>query len=123
MSGKKSSARSKDAQAAVGNLLAKGLVVARQDVNGKVVYFPADCAPSPGPFELESYRRGLENDESRLELPCAASSALDLHRRVPIGMKALYGTAMPLLGRNGLVGSAEMKQAQAAVVDPTRRRR
>jgi hypothetical protein len=66
MSRKKLSANRKhsraDVEAAVRNLVRKGLVVAREDINGKVVYFAVGHEPPSGPFE---YRRGLGKDESR----------------------------------------------------------
>jgi hypothetical protein len=48
-----------DVEAAAQNLVRKGLLVARQDANGKTMYFTPESAPPPGPFELESYRRKL----------------------------------------------------------------
>ncbi|MGY3618429.1 hypothetical protein ACVJGD_004625 [Bradyrhizobium sp. USDA 10063] len=55
MSRKKTSAEysKADMQVAVQNLIAKGLVVARE-VNGKVRYFAAEYAPPPGLPELDS---------------------------------------------------------------------
>jgi hypothetical protein len=65
MSRRKSSAKQKhtraDVEAAIQNLIRKGLVVAREDINGKVVYFSSDSAPPLEPFELESYRRKLKS--------------------------------------------------------------
>lgn len=67
MSSRKLSANPKysraDVEAAVRNLVRKGLVVAREDTNGKVVYFAIGRGPPPGPFELEAYRRGLGKDK------------------------------------------------------------
>ena len=61
MSRRKTSAKPKytraDVQAAVKNLIRRGLIVERTDINGKVVYFPTDSAPPPG---LEYYPGGLE---------------------------------------------------------------
>jgi hypothetical protein len=54
-----------DVQAAVRNLIKKGMVVARQDVNGKVVYFATEFAPPLGPFELKSYRQAIDEQEGR----------------------------------------------------------
>lgn len=63
MSRKKSSAKPRytraDVEAALQNLTRKGKIVARQDVNGQVVYFTPECAPPNKPFELESYRRRI----------------------------------------------------------------
>jgi hypothetical protein len=42
-----------DVEAAMRNFIRRGLVVAREDVNGKVSYFPTECAPPLEPFELE----------------------------------------------------------------------
>jgi hypothetical protein len=64
MSRKKSSAKPRytraDVEVALQNLVKKGKIVARQDINGQTVYFVPECAPPNAPFELESYRRGLE---------------------------------------------------------------
>jgi hypothetical protein len=64
MSRKKSSAQPNytraDVEAAVRNLVAKGLVVAREDANGKVTYFPADSAPPPGPLSSNPKGAGLK---------------------------------------------------------------
>jgi hypothetical protein len=46
-----------DVEAVLPNLIQKGLVVAREDINGKVAYFATELAPPLEPFELESYRR------------------------------------------------------------------
>ncbi len=46
-----------DVEAAMRNLVRKGLVVAREGVDGKVVYFTTEFAPPLKPFELESSRR------------------------------------------------------------------
>ena len=66
MSRKKSSAKPRytraDVELALRNLIRKGKVVAREDVNGQVVYFVSETAPPNEPFELksyESYRRRL----------------------------------------------------------------
>jgi hypothetical protein len=64
MSRKKSSAKPRytraDVEVALQNLIGNGLIVAREDINGKVVYFPTECAPPLDPFfDLESYRRSL----------------------------------------------------------------
>jgi hypothetical protein len=65
MSRKRAAARPQytraDVEAAAQNLVRKGLIVARTDVNGKVVYFPVGHEPPPEPFELESYRRKLRS--------------------------------------------------------------
>lgn len=49
MSRSKSSAKPRysraDVEAALRNLIRKGLVVAREDINGKVTYFTTECAP------------------------------------------------------------------------------
>jgi hypothetical protein len=59
LSRKKSSTKSKhskaDLQAAVQNLIARGLVVARE-VNGKRTYFATEHAPPPDPLELDADR-------------------------------------------------------------------
>jgi len=69
MSRKKPLANSKytkaDVEAAVRNLVRKGLIIAQEDLDGKVVYLPIDRGPPSGPFELEVYRRGLGKDDSR----------------------------------------------------------
>jgi hypothetical protein len=61
MSHKKLSAQPKhsgaDVEAALQNLIRKGLVVARRDVNGKVTYFTTDSAPTLGHFDPKSLRR------------------------------------------------------------------
>jgi len=63
MSRQKSSAKPRytraDVEVALQNLVRKGKIVARQNVNGRIVYFVPECAPANEPFELESYRRGL----------------------------------------------------------------
>jgi hypothetical protein len=73
MSRKRSSDKSEltraEVEAAMKSLLRKGLIVARTDVNGQVVYFTHECAPPPGPFELRSYRRRIEEEESRSKCP------------------------------------------------------
>jgi hypothetical protein len=43
-----------DVEVAMQNLVRKGLIVARTDINGQVVYFATEYAPPPGPFERQS---------------------------------------------------------------------
>ena len=58
-----------DVRDALRNLARKGLVVARKDVDGKVVYFCPEYAPPPGPFRLGSYRRKIDQEDRRSHLP------------------------------------------------------
>jgi hypothetical protein len=64
MSGKKSSAKPGISRAevkiALQSLVRKGFVVARKDVEGRIVYFTKENAPPLGPFRLETYRRTLQ---------------------------------------------------------------
>ena len=58
MSRRKSSAKprysSADVEAVLRNLIRRGLVVAREDINGTVAYFTTESAPPLEPFEPES---------------------------------------------------------------------
>jgi hypothetical protein len=75
MSRRKSSAKPNysraDVEAALRNLIRKGLVVAREDINGKVVYFTTESAPPLEPFELESLSAQANQLRAFLELPFA----------------------------------------------------
>jgi hypothetical protein len=61
-----------DVELAAQNLVRKGLIVARTDINGQVVYFIPECAPPLGPFELQSYRRGLKKKRAVLNFSLAS---------------------------------------------------
>lgn len=58
-----------DVRAALRNLAKKGLIVARKDVDGKVVYFRPEDAPPLEPFKLESYRRKIDQGDGRSQPP------------------------------------------------------
>jgi len=82
VSRRKTSAKPKytraDVQAAVKNLIRRGLIVERTDINGKVVYFPTDSAPPPG-LEYDPgglYRRSSICRSSKRLCSCSRAACL-----------------------------------------------
>jgi hypothetical protein len=58
-----------DVRAALRNLVERGLVVARTNVDGKAVYFCPEFAPPLGPFKLESHQRKVDPEDGRSQSP------------------------------------------------------